>query len=231
MAYTMPGAADIMRDMLKNELMFTYNYREEPVMPESNPKAAAAAAAGKLRLELIESAMTHPVARVMAHGADKYGVRNWRTNPIYARTYIGAMRRHIDEWEDGIDADHDSGEHPLAHVASDVQVVLDALKHGTLVDDRDFAESKPAGDAANQQGGAKTQVAHHIEPLDFDHPYFAQQGGRNDVGTAAAHEFCGIEPVGSHNQPSIPATERDMNLPKTPYNGGAWYSRKHRRSA
>lgn len=110
---------------------------------DTNPKAARAAADGKLRLELLDTAMTHGVAEVLAHGADKYGVHNWRTVPINASTYVGALRRHVDEWSDGADADHDSGKHPLHHIAATCNVVLDAIKHGTLVDDRNFAEAKP----------------------------------------------------------------------------------------
>lgn len=117
--------------------------QETPAVPDTNPKAARAVADGKLRLELVETALTHPLARVMAHGADKYGVRNWRTQPIEARTYVGAMRRHIDAWADGQDADPDSGANHLVHLAACCMVVLDAAAHGTLTDNRDYAEAKP----------------------------------------------------------------------------------------
>lgn len=114
-------------------------------MPEDqNPKAAQACADGKLPLHLIDTALTHPTARVLAGGTTKYGVRNWRKVPINASTYIGALRRHTDEWADGADADKDSGEHPLAHIAATCNVVLDAIKHGTLVDDRAYADAKTA---------------------------------------------------------------------------------------
>ncbi|MES2939757.1 MAG: dATP/dGTP diphosphohydrolase domain-containing protein [Pseudomonadota bacterium] len=127
-----------------------------PTVPDTNPKSARAIADGKLRLELIETALTHPVARVMAHGADKYGVRNWRTQPIYLRTYIGAMRRHVDAIADGEWLDPDSGEPHAAHVAACTQVILDARAHGTLNDDTDYAEGGvPGGVAANVPGGAK----------------------------------------------------------------------------
>lgn len=114
------------------------------ITTDLNPKAAQAAADGKLPLHLIDTALTHPTARVLAGGAAKYGVRNWRKVSINASTYIGALRRHTDEWADGSDADKDSGEHPLAHIAATCNVVLDAIKHGTLVDDRAYADAKTA---------------------------------------------------------------------------------------
>lgn len=111
---------------------------------DRNPKAARAIADGKPPLQFIDSAMTHPAARVLASGAEKYGVRNWREVPINASTYIGALRRHTDEWADGSDVDGDSGEHPLAHVVATCNVVLDAIKYGMLVDDRLFADANTA---------------------------------------------------------------------------------------
>lgn len=122
--------------------------QETTPVPDSNPKAARAAADGKLRLELVETALTHPLAHVLAHGADKYGVRNWRTQPIEARTYVGAMRRHLDAWADGQNDDPDSGEAHLVHLAACCMVVLDAAAHGTLTDNRDYAEAKPGVEGA-----------------------------------------------------------------------------------
>jgi hypothetical protein len=121
-------------------------------MPDTNPKAARAVADGKLRLELIETALTHPLARVMAHGADKYGVRNWRAQPIHLRTYVAAMRRHTDAIADGEWFDPDSGEPHAAHVAACAQVILDAAAFGTLIDDTGYAE---CGVAANVDRGVK----------------------------------------------------------------------------
>lgn len=152
MAVWMPHTTEILRGFLLEDAEREFGRKEpSPIMGDNNPKAARATAEGKLRLDLIDTAMTHPTSRVLAHGADKYGKRNWRVEPIYASTYVAALRRHIDAWADGLDADLDSGEHPLAHVSATVDVVLDALKHGTLVDDREAAESKSANQYADDE--------------------------------------------------------------------------------
>lgn len=109
-------------------------------MPDRNPKAERARADDKLRLELIDTALMEAAAPPLAHGAEKYGVRNWRINPIYWRTYIGALRRHVNALADGEDIDPDSGFLHLGHIVANANVLLDAQKHGTLVDDRSYAE-------------------------------------------------------------------------------------------
>lgn len=154
-------------------------------VPDSNPKATRAAADGKLRLELIETALTHPLARVMAHGADKYGVRNWRTQPVEARTYVGAMRRHLDAWADGQDADPDSGAAHLVHLAACCMVVLDAAAHGTLVDDRNVAEAKPPAryDTVCPIGGVCYVSGGCATPCRDDYDPAASDGGYTSRGT------------------------------------------------
>jgi hypothetical protein len=107
---------------------------------EQNPKAARALLDGKAPLEFILWEPVRAICRVLAGGALKYGVRNWRKEPIVTSTYEAAIARHLAEWAEGSDVDADSGEHPLAHVAASCYLVIDAEKHGTLIDDRDRAE-------------------------------------------------------------------------------------------
>jgi len=90
----------------------------------------------KTPMHLIPYDAEAQVARALKEGADKYGPFNWRHNHVKMSTYIGAMRRHIGEWQEGSDQDHKSGEHPLAHVAASCLIVLDAIKHGAVEDDR-----------------------------------------------------------------------------------------------
>lgn len=112
-----------------------------------NPKHIQAQKEGKVPFEFIPMGPMAAVARVMKSGADKYGVRNWRKEPILSSTYEGALGRHIFlEWANGVDKDKDSGEHPLAHVIANCLVVLDALEYGTLLDDRDRSEVKESDD-------------------------------------------------------------------------------------
>jgi len=108
-----------------------------------NPKAARAERENKVPMHLIPWRALEQVARAMESGAAKYGERNWRIDPIKCSTYEGSIARHTFlEWAQGVDQDKDSGLHPLAHVAATCLVILDAIEHGTLIDDRGRAMSK-----------------------------------------------------------------------------------------
>jgi hypothetical protein len=107
-----------------------------------NPKHVQAQKDGKAPMEYLCYGVLGAEAKVLKHGADKYGVHNWRVDKILASTYVAAIMRHLVEWEQGADADKDSGEHPLVHIRACCAVALDAIKHGTLIDDRNRKESK-----------------------------------------------------------------------------------------
>ena len=70
------------------------------------------------------------------HGADKYGLFNWRENKVCASTYISAMMRHLNAWRDGEDSDQGSGVSHLAHVIASANILLDAAHCRNLKDDR-----------------------------------------------------------------------------------------------
>ena len=116
-------------------------YNEEPDVKQ-NPKHIRAQKDGKCPMEYLCYPALMAEARVLKHGADKYGVRNWRIDKILASTYEGAIMRHLLAWATGADADPDSGESHLAHIRACCAVVLDAIAHDTLIDDRDRKESK-----------------------------------------------------------------------------------------
>lgn len=69
-------------------------------------------------------------------GAAKYGPFKWRKNRVNLTTYLGAMKRHIDQVMDGQDIDEESGAHHLGCVMASCSIVLDATRHKTIVDDR-----------------------------------------------------------------------------------------------
>lgn len=104
-----------------------------------NPKDAAAAADERCPLDLLEPAADEQIARALANGRDKYGLRNFTApdNQISYRVYLAAIRRHINELLRYEDVADDSGLHHLAHIGANVHVVLAAIEAGTLVDDRD----------------------------------------------------------------------------------------------
>tara|TARA_R110000764_G_scaffold35204_2_gene78733 strand:+ start:12945 stop:13280 length:336 start_codon:yes stop_codon:yes gene_type:complete len=100
----------------------------------TDPKAAAGAK--KLPLQLLPPIFNAETAKVLAHGAEKYGEWNWREKGIKTMTYVGAIRRHLDAYLDGEDLDPESGLRHLAHIAASVAVLLDSENVGTLTDTR-----------------------------------------------------------------------------------------------
>jgi hypothetical protein len=110
-------------------------------MTKENPKHIQAMKDGKAPLEyLVDFVMTGD-AYVHQSGAKKYGYRNWIIDKIKLSTYIAAMRRHLKAISEGEDLDPDSGWHHLYHIRAGAAIVLDADNSGTLIDDRDRAES------------------------------------------------------------------------------------------
>lgn len=83
------------------------------------------------------------LARVHKLGADKYGQKNWRVQPIRMSTYYDAIFRHLVEWfEGGEDNDPESKEHHLHHVIACSLILLDAMDHKSIADDRGYTEVK-----------------------------------------------------------------------------------------
>ena len=104
-----------------------------------NPKKAHGAL--KPCLSYMPTSILLAVARVFELGARKYGLRNWRRQPIDASTYYDAMNRHLIAWfEGGEDIDPESGQSHLAHVVACAMIVMDSRNLGTLKDDRGRTE-------------------------------------------------------------------------------------------
>ena len=101
---------------------------------QTDPKKLHGAA--KAQLHLIPPAANAEMARALECGAAKYGERNWIGARVEMTTYISAMKRHIDCLMDGEDIDPESSAHHLGHVMAGCAIVLDARRHGTLIDNR-----------------------------------------------------------------------------------------------
>ena len=110
-------------------------------IPKKNPKQVQAEKDGKTPYEYLVLSVLEDDAHVHKHGGDKYGKRNWTIDEINASTYVGAMFRHYKAWAEGEDLDPDSGKPHLTHLRACCAVVMDAAKHGKLIDDRLFAEA------------------------------------------------------------------------------------------
>ncbi len=125
------------------EAMFRPNPAPVKVPPSlaDNPKQAQGDA--KPGMHYVPGKTFLAVAEVFKLGAAKYGLKNWRKQPIRASSYYSAMHRHLLDWfEGGVDMDPESHHHHLAHVIASCMIILDAMEHNALIDDRADAEVK-----------------------------------------------------------------------------------------
>lgn len=106
----------------------------------NDPKGEAGSK--KCPLHLLPTEPLRETAVAMKHGADKYGRFNWRQTKVLASVYHGAILRHLFAWADGEDDDPESGAPHLAHIAANAMILRDALKSGSLIDDRSASEVK-----------------------------------------------------------------------------------------
>lgn len=92
----------------------------------------------KPQLHLIPKAALEECAKALELGARKYGERNWVTGDgVQITTYLSAMARHLALVADGTeDIDPESNAHHLGHIMAGAAIVLDALRHGKLIDNR-----------------------------------------------------------------------------------------------
>ena len=73
---------------------------------------------------------------LMDGGIVKYGEYNWRVEPVLVRTYIAAMQRHLDAFQEGEDYATDTGISHLGHVMAGAAILIDAMSQEKFVDDR-----------------------------------------------------------------------------------------------
>jgi hypothetical protein len=100
----------------------------------ANPKDAQARK--KVPIGLVPPALVIGAAEALADGARKYGAYNWRDIAIQYSVYIEAIERHTLALKDGEDIAADSLIHHVKHIAAGCAIILDALGHGNLIDDR-----------------------------------------------------------------------------------------------
>lgn len=101
---------------------------------DANPKDIIGRS--KPQLHLIPAGALPEIARVMEWGAAKYGPYNWREKAVTHTTYLSAALRHITDANNGRDFDRETGLYEIAHAAAGLMILLDAILHGTAIDDR-----------------------------------------------------------------------------------------------
>lgn len=110
----------------------------------ANPKTLTGALKVPV-LSVVPSASIIGEAEAMRYGAFEaprvdgskgYGPFNWRDQNIEAMTYIDAAIRHLMSWTDGEELAPDSLVHHLKHAKASLGILIDAMEHGTWIDNR-----------------------------------------------------------------------------------------------
>lgn len=138
-----------------------------PGPPEARPPANPKQAFGDKKPPLDEFPLSAMIAACLAglDGDNKYGFRNWRTDPVEARTYIKGALRHLRLFEEGEDMTRDSKVvHNLGAVMMGCAILYDSQLNGTMIDNR--FKSQAACDLLH---AAEDAVAHlndlHVKRL------------------------------------------------------------------
>lgn len=85
--------------------------------------------------ELLSPVAMLGTAKVLAFGAKKYAVHNWRMGLAWSRI-IGAILRHLFAFMRGEDLDHDSGLPHVDHLACEVMFLQEFYQTRKDLDDR-----------------------------------------------------------------------------------------------
>jgi len=105
-------------------------------MKKTNNKKALTFDDGKAPLAVLPWAALDAMAFVQAYGHKKYGnFYNYKKGMEVSR-HLSCAIRHIRDYMNGHDKDHESGLNPLAHSMVRLAFVLENLADGTAIDDR-----------------------------------------------------------------------------------------------
>jgi hypothetical protein len=122
---------------------------EENTLKKRDPKEKFGSAKPPL-IQLPLVAVAH--ASVAHYDGDlKYGWRNWRDNPVEARTYLNAAMRHLQLWNEGEEYTRDTKVNNLGAVIACCAILLDAQVNGGLIDNR--SKSQAACDLLHELEG------------------------------------------------------------------------------
>lgn len=95
----------------------------------------------KVRFELIDPDFIENIAKVLTAGASKYDDFNWARGINYSRV-LGALKRHIHEFEIGNEIDEETNLTHLHHAACNLMFLSFYTKHRKEFDDRFFAKER-----------------------------------------------------------------------------------------
>lgn len=98
----------------------------------------------KTRLDLISPWAMEGLGQVLTYGARKYDDNNWRKGMKWSRL-IGAAKRHLAEFEKGVDIDPESGMPHIDHAMACIHFLSEYQKLTNGTDDR-WGKDLPAED-------------------------------------------------------------------------------------
>jgi hypothetical protein len=90
----------------------------------------------KIKTHLIPPFSMEQLGRVLTFGADKYGENNYRKGMPWS-TVIGSLKRHLLEFEKGVDFDPETGSLHMAHILCNALFLLEYYKIAPHEDDRE----------------------------------------------------------------------------------------------
>lgn len=90
---------------------------------------------GKVRMELISPIALEELAKVLTFGANKYHEHDWRKGLEWSRVY-GAIQRHLQQWQQCVDNDPETGLSHLSHAMCGLHFLLEYRTTHPELDDR-----------------------------------------------------------------------------------------------
>jgi hypothetical protein len=90
---------------------------------------------GKNQLSLISPLAIESMGRILTQGAIKYERHNWRKGMKWSRC-IDSLKRHLLEFEKGVDVDPESQESHLGHIMVNAMFLLEYATTHKGLDDR-----------------------------------------------------------------------------------------------
>jgi 5'(3')-deoxyribonucleotidase len=90
---------------------------------------------GKIRMDLLEPWAIEKLAEVFTVGAKKYAPNNWLKGMAWSKV-TASLKRHLLEYEKGVDYDEETGLLHAQHIAWNAMALLSYFKHYPEGDDR-----------------------------------------------------------------------------------------------
>lgn len=103
-------------------------------LPDGNPKTRYGVA--KPGFEAIPASALIYLGQAMADGKKKYGLVNWRHDPVTMSVYFNAAMRHLWSFWDGEECDPKTEVHHLGYVMACCAIIIDASVMLKITDDR-----------------------------------------------------------------------------------------------